>query len=186
VASLDEVLAALPADVGVNIDVKTIVDDAVDPPAQRTCALVADVLEQQRGTRPFLVSSFDPAAVMYLAEHRDVIGAAALGLITGLDFPAHHAVPAAANLGLEAVSLHTGTMNLHRDHPGPADLTPEQIIDTAHRAGLEILIWSPSPAEALRLAQAGGDAVCVNDIPGVQAALASAASGPSWSALGPR
>jgi glycerophosphoryl diester phosphodiesterase len=116
---------------------------------------------------------------MYLAEHRDVIGLQALGLITGLDFPAHHGVPAAANLGLEAVSLHTGTMNLHRDNPRPADLTPEQIIDTAHRAGLEILIWSPSPAEALRLAQAGSDALCVNDIPGVQAALASATSGPS-------
>ena len=36
VASLTEVLAALPADVAVNIDVKTIIDDAVDPLAQRT------------------------------------------------------------------------------------------------------------------------------------------------------
>jgi hypothetical protein len=70
-------------------------------------------------------------------------------------------------------------MNLHRDNPGPADLTPEQIVDTAHRAGIEILIRSPSPAEALRLAQAGSDVVCVNDIPGVQAALASATSGSS-------
>jgi glycerophosphoryl diester phosphodiesterase len=100
VAGLDEVLTTLPADVGVNIDVKTIIDDAVDPPAQRTHALVAQVLRQQLGTRRFLVSSFDPAAVIYLAERRDVIGAAALGLITGLDFPADHAVPAAANLGL--------------------------------------------------------------------------------------
>jgi glycerophosphoryl diester phosphodiesterase len=179
IATLDEVLTALPAEVGVNIDVKTIIDDAVDPPAQRTHALVADVLKQQQGTRRFLVSSFDPAAVVYLAECRDVVGAAALGLITGLDFPAHHAIPAAANLGLEAVCLHTGTMNLHRDKPGPADLTPERIVETAHRAGLEVLTWSPSPAEAVRLAQADADAVCVNDIPGVQAALASAASGPS-------
>ncbi len=179
VASLDEVLTALPAQVGVNIDVKTIIDDAVDPPAQRTHALVADVLKQQQGARRFLVSSFDPAAVAYLAERREVIGGAAIGLITGLDFPAHHAIPAAANLGLEAVCLHTGTMNLHHDKPGQADLTPERIVDTAHRAGLEVLTWSPSPAEAVRLAQAGADAVCVNDIPGVQAALASAASSPS-------
>jgi glycerophosphoryl diester phosphodiesterase len=70
-------------------------------------------------------------------------------------------------------------MNLHRDMPGPSDLTPERIIETAHRAGLEVLIWSPSPADAVRLAHADADAVCVNDIPGVQAALASAAFGPS-------
>ena len=135
------------------------------------------MLQRERGTRRFLVSSFDPAAVMYLAEHRDFTGDVALGLITGIDFPAHHAVPAAANLGLDAVCLHTGTLNLHRDQIGPASLGPERIIETAHRAGLEVLAWSPSPAEAVRLAQAGADAVCVNDMPGVQAALAVAAAG---------
>jgi glycerophosphoryl diester phosphodiesterase len=40
VASLADVLAALPADIAVNIDVKTIIDDSVDPLAQRTYALV--------------------------------------------------------------------------------------------------------------------------------------------------
>lgn len=174
VASLADVLAALPADVAVNIDVKTIIDDAVDPPAQRTYALLAEVLQRERGTRRFLVSSFDPSAVTYLADRRELTGAVALGLITGIDFPAQHAVPAAANLGLDAVCLHTGTLNLHRDPMGPADLTADRIMQTAHDAGLEVLTWSPSPAEAVRLVQAGADAVCVNDIPGVQAALASA------------
>jgi glycerophosphoryl diester phosphodiesterase len=176
VPSLAEVLAALPADVAVNIDVKTIIDDAVDPPAHRTHALVAEILHREQGTRPFLVSSFDPSAVMYLAQHREFTGDVALGLITGIDFPAQHAIPAAANLGLDAVCLHTGSLNLHRDQVGPACLTPERIIQTAHRAGLEVLTWSPSPAEAVRLVQAGADAVCVNDIPGVQSALASAAA----------
>jgi glycerophosphoryl diester phosphodiesterase len=50
-------------------------------------------------------------------------------------------------------------------------------MQTAHDAGLEVLTWSPSPAEAVRLVRAGADAVCVNDIPGVQAALASARAG---------
>jgi glycerophosphoryl diester phosphodiesterase len=174
VASLAEVLAALPAHVAVNIDVKTIIDDAIDPPAQRTHALVAELLQRQQGTRRFLVSSFDPGAVMYLAEHREPGSAVALGLITGINFPAHHAIPAAANLGLDAVCLHTGTLSLHRDQPGSAEPGPEQIIQTAHQAGLEVLVWSPSPAEAVRLVRAGVDAVCVNDVPGVQAALASA------------
>ncbi len=176
VSSLAEVLSALPPDVAVDIDVKTIIDDAVDPPAQRTYALVAEILHRAQGTRRFLVSSFDPAAVVYLARNREFIGAVALGLITAIDFPAQHAVPAAANLGLDVVCLHTGSLNLHRDQIGSACLTPERIIQTAHRAGLEVLTWSPSPAEAVRLVQAGADAVCVNDIPGVQAALASAAA----------
>ena len=177
VASLADVLAALPADVAVNIDVKTIIDDAVDPLAQRTYALLAEVLQRERGTRRFLVSSFDPSAVTYLADRRESTGEVALGLITGIDFPAQHAVPAAANLGLDAVCLHTGTLNLHRDQMGPADLSADRIMQTAHDAGLEVLTWSPSPAEAVRLVQAGADAVCVNDIPGVQAALASAGAG---------
>ncbi len=118
VASLADVLAALPADVAVDIDVKTIIDDAVDPPARRTHALVAEILHRQRGTRRFFVSSFDPSAVLYLADQRDFTGDVAVGLITGIDFPAQHAVPAAANLGLDAVCLHTGSLNLHRDQIG--------------------------------------------------------------------
>jgi len=175
VAMLAEVLAALPAGVAVNIDVKTISGDAVDPPAQRTASLVAHVLRQEQGTRPFLVSSFDPSVPLYLRDRREFTGDVALGLITGIDFPAHHAIPAAANLGVDAVCLHTGTLNLQRDQIRPMDLSPENIIGTAHEAGLEVLTWSPSPAEAVRLGAAGVDAVCVNDITGVQAASASAA-----------
>ncbi len=175
VAMFADVLAALPAGVAVNIDVKTITADAVDPPAQRTAALVAHVLHQELGTRPFLVSSFDPSVPVYLRGRREFIGDVALGLITGIDFPAHHAIPAAVNLGMDAVCLHTGTLNLQRDQMRPTDLSAERIIETAHRAGLEVLIWSPGPAEAVLLAAAGADAVCVNDIPGVRAALASAA-----------
>ena len=52
------------------------------------------------------------------------------------------------------------------------DLTIEQAIDAAHQAGLEVLVWSPGPADAVRLASAGADALCVNDVPGVLAALA--------------
>ena len=83
-------------------------------------------------------------------DRREYTGDVALGLITGIDFPAHHAIAAAANLGLDAVCLHTGTLNLHRDQMRPCDLSAERIIETAHRAGLEVLTWSPSPAEAVR------------------------------------
>ena len=164
VATLTEVLTMLPVGVAVDIDVKTIIDDAVDPPSHRTHALVADLLRRERGTRRVLVSSFDPSVVVYLDRHRDDIGQIALGLIAGVDFPVRNSISAAANLGLGAVCLHTDSLYLQA----------EDIIQTAHQAGLEVLTWSPGPADVARLAAAGVDAVCVNDIPGVQAALASA------------
>jgi len=163
IATFTDVLAALPAYVAVDVDVKTIIDDAVDRPPKRTHALVADVLQQEHQKRRFLVSSFDPSAVVYLAGRREAIGAVALGLIAGSGFPPRHAIPAAANLGLDVVCLHTDLLNV----------TPEHTIAIAHEAGLEVLAWSPGPADAVRLTAAGVDAVCVNDVPGVLAALAS-------------
>ena len=158
---LDEVLTLLPADVGVDIDVKTVIEDATDPAPQRTHALIARALRQYQGTRRFLVSSFDPSLVAYLngrASPADV----ALGLITEVRFASGPAISAAANLGLDAICLHVDSLKTE----------PERAVEFAHRAGLEVMAWSPDPALALALAQAGVDAVCVDDIPGVQDALA--------------
>jgi glycerophosphoryl diester phosphodiesterase len=169
IVRLADVLAVLPAGVGVNMDVKTTIEDATDPPAQRTHALIAAALRRYQGTRSFLVSSFDPSVPTYLKDRNALIGDAALGLITEQQYPAAQSISAAANLGLDAVCLHTSTL---RPRPGPAGLGAEQILERAHAAGLEVLTWSPDPAEALMLARAGVDAVCVDDIPGVQAAIA--------------
>ena len=166
----EDVMAELPADLAVNIDVKTIMEDAVDPPQRRTASLVTDALRKHAGQRPLLVSSFDPALLLYLKDQ--ALPEVALGLITWLNFPNWHAVPAAAHLGMDVVSLHTGTFGLHRERPRAMDRTIEQVIDVAHRAGLEVLGWVPGPDDALRLASAGVDALCVNDVPGVLAALA--------------
>lgn len=172
IVRLADVLAVLPAGVGVNIDVKTIIEDATDPAAQRTHALIAAALHRYRGTRSFLVSSFDPSVPTYLKDRNALTGGVALGLITEQRYPAARAVSAAANLGLDAVCLHTGALPVGPGGPGSAGLSAKQILGYAHVAGLEVMTWSPDPAEALMLAQAGVDAVCVNDIPGVRAALA--------------
>jgi glycerophosphoryl diester phosphodiesterase len=172
IARLAEVLSALPASVGVNIDVKTTIEDATGPPAQRTHALIAGALHRYQGTRRFLVSSFDPSLPSYLSNRKALIGDVALGLIAEEQSPAAQAVSAAVNLGLDVLCAHTGMLQVRRERLRPADLSAEQILGYAHRAGLEVMTWSPDPAEALMLARAGVDAVCVNDIPGTQAALA--------------
>jgi glycerophosphoryl diester phosphodiesterase len=46
------------------------------------------------------------------------------------------------------------------------------VIDIAHQAGPEVLAWAPGSADAARLASAGADALCVDDVPGVLHALA--------------
>jgi glycerophosphoryl diester phosphodiesterase len=165
----EDVLADLPADLAINVDVKTIMEDALDPPAERTGALLAATLRRHAGQRRLLVTSFDPGLVVYLRDQ--ALPDVALGLITVENFPSQHAVPAAVALGLAAVSLHTSTLGLRPDRPSRPGRGPAEVIGAAHRAGLEVLAWSPSPADATRLAAAGADAVCVDDVPGVLAAL---------------
>jgi glycerophosphoryl diester phosphodiesterase len=159
---LDEVLSVLPASVSVNVDVKTVIEDATDPEHERTHVLIARALRRYRGTRRFLISSFDPSLPAYLKEREATGEDVALGLITEVRFSAGPAVSAAANLGMDAVCLHIDSLRKE----------PERVLEFAHRSGLEVMAWSPDPALAVTLAEAGVDAVCVDDIPGTQAALA--------------
>jgi glycerophosphoryl diester phosphodiesterase len=92
---LTAVLAALPAGVGVDVDVKTVLDDARDPESRRTHALVAEALRAQKGTRPLLVSSFDPSVPLYLRDRAALAGEVGLGLITSQTLPPDHGVAAA-------------------------------------------------------------------------------------------
>ena len=83
---------------------------------------------------------------MILQDRKDTIARVPLGLVTWLNFPSHHGIAAAANMGLDAVCMHTGTFGLRRERPRPADHAAERVIDAAHRAGLEVLAWVPDPA----------------------------------------
>ncbi len=171
---LADVLAALPAGVGVNIDVKTVIEDATEPKQRRTHALLAAALGEVGGTRPFLVSSFDPSVPVYLRGHAARADGASLGLITSENLSADQCVAAAANLGLDAACVYTATLRLDRDEDSSGRGSAAHTIELAHLAGLEVMTWTATPAQAVRAAAAGIDAVCVDDIPAVQAALAGA------------
>lgn len=163
---LTEVFDALPPDVPVDVDVKTILEDAVDPPSRRTGALLVPVLRREARRRPLLVTSFDPSLLLYLRENLPELP---LGLLTWLRFPLWHAVPAAAGLGVQAVGLHTGSCGF--EHPDTRLRPLEHNVDVAHKAGLEVLAWCPTAETAPVYAEAGVDAMVVNDVPGVVAAL---------------
>ncbi|WUI00593.1 glycerophosphodiester phosphodiesterase [Spirillospora sp. NBC_00431] len=163
---LVDVFDALPPDVAVDVDVKTVLEDAVDTPSRRTGALLLPVLEREAERRRLLVTSFDPSLLVFL---RDGLPGVPLGLLTWLRYPLWHAVPAAAGLGLDAVGVHTGSCGI--DHPDTRLRPLEHCVDVAHKAGLETVVWCPSAESAPSYAAAGFDAMVVNDVPGVLAAL---------------
>jgi glycerophosphoryl diester phosphodiesterase len=164
---LAEIFAALPPEVAVDVDVKTVLEDAVDAATRRTGALLAPLLAREARRRPLLVTSFDPALLLQL---REGLPGVPLGLLTWLGFPLSHAISAAAGLNLQVIGLHTGSFGLDRTDPRIRPL--EHSVDVAHKAGLEVLAWCPAAGDAPRYAAGGVDALVVNDIPGVLTALA--------------
>jgi glycerophosphoryl diester phosphodiesterase len=161
VPSLHQVLDMLPTHVGLDVDLKSSLEDAVLPPERSTAALVAPILDLERHRRELLVTSFDPAALLLLRERAPQIP---LGLLTWFTFPLHMAVAAAAHLGVEVIAAQVGSFRPDGQtarHRGGA-----HAIDVAHEAGLEVIAWCPTPAEAAELVQAGVDALVVDRVVG--------------------
>jgi glycerophosphoryl diester phosphodiesterase len=165
---LADLLDAVPAGVPVDLDLKSVLEDATDAVSRRTDALLAPLLAAEVRRRPVLVTSFDPAALLRL---REAVAAAAYGLLAWIDFPLRHAVATAAGLGLDLVGLHHGSFGPNRVEGGPVHRPPEVSVDVAHRAGLRVLAWCPEPDVAAGLVSAGVDALVVNDVPAAVAAL---------------
>lgn len=146
-----ELLDDLPAEIAVNIDVKTSLEDALRPRARTTAALVADlvrVLERQ-----VLVTSFDPAALLIVRERAPDVP---LGLLTWTRFPLRKAVAAAAHLGVEVVTANVESF----------DGDAERAVRVAHEAGLEVGAWCPAEDERERLLAIGVDCLVIDLEPG--------------------
>ncbi|GAB3245312.1 glycerophosphodiester phosphodiesterase [Kineosporia babensis] len=163
--ALPDLLEVVPAGVGLIFDVKTALEDALLPPSQDTTALLLPTLEAER-TRPLLVTSFDPASLLFVG--REMPGVAR-GLITWISFPIRKAVPAAARLGVEVLSAHWKSFGPNGTDSAPHHRPAGYAIDIAHRAGLQVLAWSPALEPAAELAAAGVDALVVDDVPGALA-----------------
>jgi glycerophosphoryl diester phosphodiesterase len=148
---LDDLLEALPAAVGIDIDLKSSLEDAVRPAADSTAALVAAVAERERGRRPLLVTSFDPAALLIVRERAPAVP---LGLITWKRFPLQQAVPAAAHLGADVLAAHYESFRGGRD----------RAIAIAHEAGLQVMAWCPPPRKAEVLRAAGVDCLVLDGV----------------------
>ena len=157
-----DLLDALPAGVGVDVEIKTSLEDALRDRGATTAARVAALLATEPERRPLLVTSFDPSA---LAIVRERMPALSLGLLTWMRFPLRKAVPAAVHLGADVVVPHFSSFGL-----GPAPARLERSIadhvGVAHDAGLQVAAWCPSPEQAAPLVGVGVDCLIVDDAAG--------------------
>ena len=154
-----DLLDDLPPAIGVDVDLKSSLEDAQRPRDRTTAALAADLLGPHH--RPLLVSSFDPAALLIVRERAPELP---LGLLTWIRFPLRKAIPAAAHLGLQVIAPHVESFGLRQDAPHPGERSIVDAVSVAHDAGLQVMAWCPLPAEREVLIDAGIDCLVVDDV----------------------
>jgi glycerophosphoryl diester phosphodiesterase len=162
IATLDEVLEALPAKVAIDFDLKPVLEDSTGPVDATTAGLLLPVLRRELAHRRLLVTTFDVTALGWL---RDELPGLPCGLLTWLDFPLRIAVPMAARFGAAVVGLHYRSFGANPIEPGPVHRDLATNMSVAHEAGLQVLAWCPGESEIGALVAAGVDAVTVNDVP---------------------
>jgi glycerophosphoryl diester phosphodiesterase len=153
-----DLLEDLPPQVGVNLEIKTALEDAQRPRDRTTAALTADLPAMRARGRKILATSFDPSAPLIVRERAPQIPA---GLLTWIRFPLRKSIPAARHLGLDVVAPHVQSFRL-------AQLPDHEVarhVDAAHAAGLQVVAWCPVDDEVDRLVAAGVDCLIVDDLP---------------------
>lgn len=161
---LADLLEDLPPHVGVNLEMKTALEDAARPRDRTTAALTADLALRHGRGRRLLATSFDASAPLIVRERAPDVP---VGLLTWIRFPLRKGVPAAVHLGLDVIAPHVQSFRL--DEPGSDDEN-ELAMRLAHEAGLQVVGWCPRPDEAERLIALGVDCLIVDDVPAVAAA----------------
>ena len=157
-----DLLEDLPPHIGVDIDLKTSLEDAQRHRDETTAALVADLVQPHANGRPLLVTSFDPSALIIARERAPDL---ALGLLTWLRFPLRKAIPAAVHLGLQVIAPHVESFGLRQPRPAPGRARDRA---TPSRSRTPLASRSspgaPSAQERRVLLDAGVDCLCVDDV----------------------
>jgi glycerophosphoryl diester phosphodiesterase len=161
VMRLTELFEALPPHIGIDLDIKTAVEDALREASATTAATLGRLIGPESKRRPLLFTSFDPAA---LRIAQDLAPGVPAGLLTWARFPLRKAIPAAKHLGFQAVVAHVGSFSGPNENDrAPIFREAAWSIDVAHRAGLDVMSWCPSGDALTTLTEAGVDCHVVND-----------------------
>jgi glycerophosphoryl diester phosphodiesterase len=158
---LHALLEQLPPEVGLDVDLKSAIDDSLRLPARTTAALLAPVVATEARRRPLLVTSFDPAALGTLRAQAPSLP---LGWLTWHRFPLDAAVAACAHMDVDVLGLHVGSL-ADRDSGAVEPVTVAGALPFVHGAGRQLVVWCPTADSAGALLDAGVDAVVVDEVP---------------------
>jgi glycerophosphoryl diester phosphodiesterase len=152
-----DLLEDLPAEIGIDIEVKSAIEDALRPRDQTTAARVAGLAATRAGV---LVTSFDASVLGIVRERAPAVP---VGLLTWRRFPLRKAVPAAVHLGAQVLAPEVESFGL-RGAGSPNERPIAETVRIAHEAGLELAAWCPAPSEREPLIAAGVDCLIVDDV----------------------
>ncbi|WP_017613620.1 glycerophosphodiester phosphodiesterase [Nocardiopsis salina] len=165
---LAEGLEAIPESVGLDVDVKTVMEDAVDSPTRHTVSLLLPHLRREARRRRVFVCSFDPGLLAAVHEGAPEVPTAWMPYVRN---PADTAIPGAVGLRCPIVAVDARALGLEGEEPRPGRRSVEYTLEVAHAAGLQLISWCPGPEDAARYTAAGMDAVVVDAVPDTLAAL---------------
>lgn len=154
-----DLLADLPPEIGVDVDVKSSLEDALLPRRETTGALVAALAGPECERRPLVVTSFDASVLPIVRERAP---GAPIGLLTWGRFPLRKAIPAAVHLGAQVVAAHFGSFPLGDAATARGEREAARSVAVAHEAGLQVVAWCPGAQAAELLAAAGVDCLVVD------------------------
>ena len=157
--SLPAVLDALPAGLGVDVEVKNAPGEPDFDEDDQLVEAVAAAVQPHWDQRPWMSSSFNPVTVAALTVALPDVPAGLLHLAT---FDVQRAVSVAAEYGATVLCPQEGAAGL--DSEG---------VEFCHRQGFAVFVWTVDDLDvAARLASTGVDAICTNRPDAVAATLA--------------
>jgi glycerophosphoryl diester phosphodiesterase len=171
VPALQAVFEALCPGSFVDVEIKNSPHEPGFDPEEHTALEVVDFLEALQERHPgvrlpscVVVSSFSLSTVDAVASRGGTVPA---GLLTLPGSDQREALALAIDHGCSAVHPFVGSVD-------------ELVVDAAHRAGMAVNVWPvDDPAEAVKLARLGVDALITNDLAGVIGSLLSAGVRPA-------
>jgi glycerophosphoryl diester phosphodiesterase len=168
---LESLFEALPTSVGVNVDLKSSMDDCLRSPSRTTAGLLARVVVAEAHRRPLIVSSFDPAALQLLRHEAPEVP---LAWLTWYRFPVETAVAGSAHMDVDVLGLHVGSLRPDPDTGTVDGAYASDVVRLVHGCGRQLLVWCPDAGPARTLAEAGADALVVDEVPHALDELAGA------------
>lgn len=171
--TFDEFLTGVPSQVGLDIEIKPDLVDALKP--KSTVDLMVDIFRDHAVDNPTIFTSFDTGSLHQVRSH---LPNAAIGFLTWMRYPLEFAVITAAQLNAEAVCVHV--TSLGTQDSSPAKRTEiARALSMCEELNIDLMVWGAKPDDVPRLLDLGVDALTVDHVRETRRLIDAAASSSS-------